>query len=289
MSGRDNWDDLRFALAVARSGSVSAAARVLGVNHATVLRRVASFEDRHGTALFEKSQRGYEVPDDRRRIVAALAEVENAAVSVERLMRGTTAPLRGVVRVTSTDTFCLAVLPPVVSALRNALPGLTVELTCSNAHLDMSRLQADIAVRPTPKLPDDLSGTMAGELAFDVYGAPGGDDARWLELAAPLARSLPARWMAEHVAPAAIAGGADSFVVLREMAAAGQGLAILPCILGDGDARLVRHRDVIPPMTVPVWVACHSDLSNAPRIRAVHDALVEGLGARKADLAGRAG
>ena len=89
-----NWDNLRFVLSVAEHGSVSGAAKALGINHATVLRRVAAFEEAHGGPVFEKTATGYRVLPDRARVIEAAREVANAVLSVERLMHGARAPVR---------------------------------------------------------------------------------------------------------------------------------------------------------------------------------------------------
>lgn len=277
-----NWDDLRFVLAVAENGSVAAAARTLGVNHATVLRRIAAFEDRHGGEIFERTVRGYAVPPDRARLIEAAREVEAAMLAVDRLIEGVQAPLTGVVRVTSTDTFCGTLLPPILAAIAREAEGLRLELQCSNVHLDLARLQSDVTVRPAEVLPDELKGIHAADLGFAVYAAPGGAD-RWLMPGRALARSKPAQWLVENVPHSAMAGGADSFALMRELAAEGMGRAILPAMLGERDARLERLDGLVPRMSVPIWVATHADLAGAPRIAVVRDRLAEAL-MQSADL-----
>ena len=280
-----NWDDLRFVLAVAENGSVSAAARALGVNHATVLRRVAAFEDRHGRPIFERTARGYTIPADRLRLIEAAREVEHAVQVVERLIDGASAPLRGVVRITSTDTFCHTILPAILADLAEEAAGLRPELICANTHTDLARLHADIAVRPTMALPDDLEGIRAGRLGFAVY-ATGPEVTRWLGLSGPLARSRPAEWMAETVPAGAVSGSGDSFVTLREMAAAGLGRAVLPCLLGDSETRLQRMDDDLSEASVDIWVETHAGLADAPRIRVVRDRIAAGLMSRESRLCG---
>lgn len=284
---RENWDDLRYVLAAAEEGSVSGAARRLGVNHATVLRRIGAFEERAGISLFNKTARGYSVPADRRRVLEAAREVEGAVAAVERLLHGARAPLSGDVRVTSTDTFCQAILPPIVAGLRRGAPDLRIDLLCSNAHVDLSRTHADVTVRPTEKLPDNLIGDAVAQLGFGAYRARGAGALGWLGLAGPLAASKPGAWLAAKVDPSEIVGAADSFIVLREMAAAGGGLAILPCILGEGDERLEPVEDVMPPIATDIWVATHTDLADVPRISQVRTLLVTGLAERAAQLLGK--
>ena len=274
---RDNWDDLRFVLAVAEEGSVSGAARRLGVNHATVLRRVAAFEEAAGLALFDKGPFGYDVPAAQRRVIDAAREVEQAVQAVRRVLQGARAPLSGEVRVTTTDSFCLCVMPEVLCHLRSAAPDLKVELLCSNTHLDLARTQAEIAIRPAERLSVDLVGEAPARLGFAAYRARGHTGEDWLGMSGMLARSVPARWLAAHVVPARLAGRADSFPVLKELVAAGLGQAILPCMLGDADRRLERHASEFEPMSVDIWVASHADLAGIPRIAEVRRTFCEVL------------
>ena len=279
-----DWDDVRVMHAVAEAGSLSGAARMLGVNHATVLRRVSSFEQATGVTVFDRTARGYRVAPRRGRIIAAIRAMEEAALGVARALDAARAPLAGTVRVTSTDTLCLTVLPRIVARVMSAAEGLTIELNAQNQPSDLARLDADIAVRPAIALPPELVGAKAGQLAFAVYvaadlptdAAPEAA-ANWLGFGGTLQRSRPSDWLDRNVAEEAIAGRADSFPVLREMAAAGQGRAILPCLLGDGDRRLARLDGLLPAMAVDVWVASHTDLADVPRIRAVRDMLLRAL------------
>jgi DNA-binding transcriptional LysR family regulator len=284
---RDNWDDLRYVLAVAEAGSVSGAARVMGVNHATVLRHISDFEARHGVQLFDKSGRGYEVLPENLRLIDAAREVETAVMAVARLIEGAQAPLHGVVRVTSTDTFCALVLPPLLARLLPRSGELRLEILSTNAHVDLGRFHADVTVRPTDRLPEDLSGSVVGRLGFGHYAAPGlPGDAPWLGLSGPLSRSKVAAWMATALDPGRISGGADSFVTLAGMAAAGLGQAILPCVAGEGRAGLERRHGLFPPTSVDIWVASHADLAEVPRLRAARALLGEALAADAARLAG---
>ena len=283
---RVNWDDLRFVLAVADHGSVSAAVRVLNVNHATVLRRIALFEERHGSPVFDKNSRGYSLLADREQVIAAARDVESAIFAVGRMIEGTQAPLHGVVRVTSTDTFCQAILPPLIAGFRESAGSLQIELLCSNRHLDLAKLDADITVRPAAVLPDELVGDVVGRLNFAVYAAPDAPDL-WLGLSGALARSRPAIWQAEAVSPDKIASSGDSFLTLLEMAACGMGKAILPCLIGDADGRLVRVETNMPKLGVDVWVASHADLADVPRIHAVRSYLVEHLSKQAQLLSGQ--
>jgi DNA-binding transcriptional LysR family regulator len=283
----ENWDDLRYVLAVAEAGSVSAAARTLGVNHATVLRHVADFENRHGVQMFGRSGKGYEVLPENQRLIEAAREVESAVIGVGRMIEGLQAPLRGVVRVTSTDTLCALALPSAIARMGARAGQLRLEILSSNAHLDLGRLHADVTVRPAERLPDDLVGAVAARLGFGHYATKGAaGDAPWLGLAGALGRSRASAWMDATIPPERIAGGADSFLTLAAMAAAGLGQAILPCIVGDARADLERRRGVVPDMAVDIWVASHADLGDVPRLRAARALLSEALAEDAPRLAG---
>ncbi len=278
-----DWDDVRFVLAVARKGTLSGAARQLRVNHATVLRRVNGFENSLGVTIFDRTARGYKIAPHRRQLLDAMQVMEEAALGVERALVAARAPLTGLVRVTSTDSLCHSILPSVTARLMREAEGLSIDLISHNTRADLGRMDADIAVRPTQTLPLGLTGTKAGKMQFGVFAAPGRTTS-WLGMSGPLESAAPAQWMADTVSEHEIVAWADSFVVLREMAAAGQGRAILPVVLGATDPRLVPLSGLIPPMDVDVWVASHSDMAEVPRIKAVREMLTSALSAELARL-----
>jgi len=273
---KENWDDLRYVLAVAETGSVSAAARQPGVNHATVLRRIAVFEDRNGQTVFTKSARGYSVPADRAAVIDKALQVRDAVLSMELSLRGTQNLLSGPVRITSTDSLCQTVLPAICSKILRKYPDLQLSLLSANSHLDLARLSADITVRPAKILEEGLVGEVAAELHFAVYD-DGKNREQWLGLNGPLSRSLPAKWMEKNVPETKINQSSDSFLVLRELIAEGQGKAMLPSFLGDTDPRLNRQSDSPPDLNVGIWVASQEDLADTARFQIVRELLIEGL------------
>lgn len=280
----ENWDDLRFVLAVAETGSVLQAAKHLSVNHATVLRRVAAFEERYETILFKRTSQGYQLLSDRVHVIRAAHAAEVAMQEVHRLASGGRLSLHGIVRVTSTDTLCGAVLPRFVAAIKAEERNLAITLLSSNTHLDLSREQASIAVRPSVQLPDDMIGEVATELRLAAYAADP-EQSDWLGLSGPLTRSVAATWMDANVPDDQISIAADSFLTLQAMAALGHGIAALPCFVGDCDDRLVRLPDAMPDLTVPLWVAHHVDAVETQQMRAVKRRLVAFLADQK-ELAG---
>lgn len=268
-----NWDNLRFVLSVIDEGSVSAAARQLGVNHATVLRRIAAFEEQYGGAIFDKSAVGYRPLPDKQQLIQAVREVENGIMSVQRLMQGASPSLSGVVRVSSTDTICQYLLTTMVAALQNESLELEIELLSNNSHLDFSRMEADIFVRPALSLPEHMSGEAAANLVFRAYGVADCPD-QWLALKGPLAKSVAAIWLSENIPQHLCVSGSDSFVILCKLAEAGLGIAILPSFVGESVAGLRHLKDKMPDIHVPIWVGSHEDLRRTPRIRAVNSRII---------------
>jgi len=270
------WDDIRYVLAVARCGSLNAAASALGVTHATVMRRVAAFEAAHGRALFDKDKSGYRLLDEARPILEEAASVEDAVLKLGRAISGMDTAPTGRVRIASTDSLCLNILPAAIMALEQRFPKIELTLLSGNSHHDLTRLSADIVVRPTVQLGDDLVGEVVGHLEFATY-ATTPDATRWLGLRGSLRRSKPARWMAENLPPEAGRTGADSFLALTRLAALGHGKALLPTFLGDPEPALVRIPSEAPDMAVPIWVAMLEDLAETPRFLLVRKALAAHL------------
>lgn len=263
-----SWDNLRYVLTVMDTGSVSAAARQLGVNHATVLRRIAAFEAEYEGAVFEKSVNGYKVLPHHARLVEAIREVENGVLSVQRLMQGANMSLKGVVRVSSTDTICHYLLPQILDYLQQQAPEIEIELMSGNSHLDFARMEADIFVRPAMSLPEYMVAEQAAHLIFRAYGIDGCQE-QWCGLRGPLAKSAAGIWQKDNIPPHLLTSGSDSFLVLHQLAKRGCGIAILPSFVGERDQSLIHLSDKMPDIPVPIWVGSHEDLRDTPRIRAV--------------------
>ncbi|MGI9391114.1 MAG: LysR family transcriptional regulator [Boseongicola sp.] len=259
-----NWDDLRFVLAVADEGSVAAAARVLNVNHATVLRRIAAFETAHGLLLFDKTSRGYRISANRRELIEAMREAGTSLNRIGTLIDAERPAVTGRLRVTSTDSFCTLALPEIARDLADGIDQ-PVDLLSANLHVDFSRLQADIAIRPADKLPDDLHGLRAGKLGFSVFAAKDGAS-NWLGLSGPLQRSKAAEWLDRQTTSLDRSISADSFLTLASLAAAGAGRAVLPTFVGHGTPGLVLIDKPQGLPSVPIWVACHRDLARSGRL-----------------------
>lgn len=275
----DNWDDLRYVLEVAEAGSVSAAARRLGVNASTVVRRIGAAETRFGTRIFERTAAGYVVPPGGLAVIAALREARDAIDGVTRQLDAGRGSGPRLVRLTTTDTLALTVLPGIVAELSRRDPARRIEVIVSNAHLDFARLHADIAIRPAASLPDDMTGKAVAALRFTAFEAGAGGAAAWIGLSGVLAATVAGRWIETNVPENEIVARVDSFPAAARLVAEGLGLGVVPRILAETVPGLRRATIDMPPLEIPLWVACHADMENAPRFRRLRAELGSALAA----------
>ena len=279
-----NWDDLRVFLAVARAGSLSGAARSLGVNHSTVFRRIAGFEEMLGVRLFERLPNGYALTPVGEETLSIVERIEGDVAMLDRTVTGQDLRLSGTVRITATDMLVFWLLPGHLRRFRAAYPGIEVEIVVGNEALNLSRRETDIALRIGNTPPETLVGRRVGRLEFAVYGAPDylaarpGDDLTrhdWIGLDsahAPLIRRF--EQFLPGVRPAV---RSNSVACTVRLAKAGLGLAVLPCAIADLKPDLIRFAEVPETFTLDLWLLTHEDLRHTARIRAVLDFLTPAL------------
>jgi DNA-binding transcriptional LysR family regulator len=285
------WDDLRYVLAVANAGSLASAARALGVNHTTVLRRVSAFEQRLGLRLFERLPTGYVLTAGGEELIAAARHIDDTVTTLERKLAGQDLRLSGTIRITTTDTLMGSVLPEILAEFRTAHPGIQIEVAVSNLMFNLSKRDADVAIRPAKDPPDTLVGRRVAKIAFAIYGSREYvakrrriDDLaaeRWVAPDDSLAGTAVANWMRAQLPTSDITLRADSLVALRQAAQAGLGLAALPCYLGDTSPDLVCVHPPIAAMETALWILTHEDLRHTARIRAFTEAAAAAFGRRR--------
>jgi DNA-binding transcriptional LysR family regulator len=171
MQDDGDWNDLRSFLAIARQGSLQGAARTLGVNHSTVFRRLNALEARLGARLFDRSARGYALTAAGEHMLASALRVEDEILGLERRLLGGDVRLSGTLRVTTTDTLVHGVLGPHLRAFQTAYPAIELELITGNAFFDLSKREADVALRPSRHPGDAMVGRRLAEIAVALYGA----------------------------------------------------------------------------------------------------------------------
>jgi DNA-binding transcriptional LysR family regulator len=290
------WDDLRYILAVASAGSLAGAARNLGVNHTTVLRRVGAFEARLGLRLFERMPTGYVLTVGGEELVAAARQIDDTVTRLERKLAGQDLRLSGAIRVTSTDTLMVSILPEILAEFRAAHPGIGIEVALSNVMLNLTRREADIAIRPAKDPPETLVGRRIAKIAFAIYGSSQylsrrrkTDDLaghQWVGPDDSLADTSVAQWMRSELPESEVVLRADSLLAMREAARAGLGLAALPCYLGDTSSGLVCVHRPIAAMQTMLWILTHEDLRRTARIRAFTEFAAKAFARRRPLLEG---
>lgn len=282
-----DWDDCRYFLTVAETGSLSAAARRLGQSHSTILRRLDKLEEALDARLFERFQSGYMLTATGEELLALLAPVGEHMEEAERKISGRNAELRGTIRVTTTDTLLHGLLLPALSAFRAAHPGIRLQLTVANSFLNLTRRDADVAIRPSNTPPENLVGRKLGSLRTAPYAATtyleparaqGRRDDDWAahDWVAPdeaLAHLGQARWLREHVPAHKHVVSVDTLLGMAKAVEAGMGAGMLLDLLADGKPGLVRLAPPDPALDTEVWILTHPDLRRVHRIRALTDFL----------------
>ena len=298
----DDWNDHRLVLAVTRTGSLTAAAKALRVDHSTVFRRLQALEGRLGLPLFERGPGGtYQATAAGARAALAAERMEDEALALARDLAGQDRRLTGQLRVTCSETLAYRLLTRHVARFRAAHPGVVVELVVDNRVLNLSRREADVALRVTRPREGDLWGRKLADVAWTAYGA-----ADYLAGAPPLASPADlgrhpligweestagvnaAEWLAQVAPLAAIVYRTNSLVNQFVAARAGIGIAVLPCYLGDPEPGLARALPggPVPALARELWIVTHQDLRRTARVRAFFDAVTEGIGADRALVEG---
>ncbi|HYH20354.1 MAG TPA: LysR family transcriptional regulator [Azospirillum sp.] len=299
MNERDNWDDLRYLLAVARYGSLSAAARVLGVNHSTVLRRVSALEEAMGVQLFDKLPGGYVLTAAGDEMHRVALKVEENLAAANRQLSGRDARISGTLRVTTIDILTLHILPRHIAALRDRHPDLRVDLVTAEASLSLTRREADVAIRSTGTPPENLVGRAVSGLAFAVYGGvpyvertgAGDDPGRhtWVGLDESFDHTGLARWYKRTVPVERIGHRVNSVAAAVAAVRAGTGLGLLPCGLVDRDPAFRRLGALVAEVGTKIWLLTHEDLRHMGRVRAFLDFMADAFAGERDLLEGRCG
>lgn len=296
MTHRLRWNDLQIVLAVAEHGSASQAARLLGINHSTVTRRINAFEKDHGVKLFERHPTGLKPTQVGQALLDVSRPIEDAVLKIEREILGQDLKLEGLITITTTDSITDRILAPHLKSFRDANPAITIDLIATNTRLDLPRLDADLSVRPSRNPPEDLIGRKVSGMAFAIYAETQSyrlwqkqatNEQPWIGISHDLKNSPVDAWMQRIEQERQIVTRSNSFVAARELAASGIGIAILPCFIADADSRLLRIEPPLKELETNVWVLTHKDLRNSARVRALSDHLARALHRERDLLEGR--
>ncbi|MFH5924982.1 LysR family transcriptional regulator [Roseomonas xinghualingensis] len=286
------WDDFRLINAVAETRNLPAAAARLGIDHSTVFRRLRQVEALLGTPLFERHRTGYTLTPAGEGVAALAARVDEDITAVTRRLAGQAPLPSGELRLATSDSLLSDLLMPMLMRFRRAHPAIRLDLVTGNPALNLSRRDADVAVRATDTPPDTLVGRRTARIAWALYGAEGEEcspeKADWVCLGDNLAGLKVVRFAREAVPAARLAGRFDTVLGLSHAVAAGMGVGHLPCFIGDAWPGLVRLSQPEPDHASDLWLLTHPDLRNTPRVRALLDSLAEQVAAKRPLIEGKA-
>ncbi|MFZ6760697.1 LysR family transcriptional regulator [Undibacterium sp. Ji50W] len=285
-----NWDDLRFFLALVDSGTLTGAARRLQVEHTTVARRIDALEAALGLRLFDRLVRGWQLTVEGQHLVPHAREVEERWFSFERkaLSAG---QMEGVVRISAAPTLTSFVLAPNLKNLHAALPGLELELFAEKHEVSLGRREADIALRMSRPQAAGLVIKAVATVQYGLYASKsylkGRKRSDWQFAAYEKNSGTPHHQWLENMLdadPSRVLLRSNDQLVLRQVAAAGMGVTVLPHYLAKGlgsrSSDLQRIDDPLCPLQRKLWLVMHDDVRRSVRVRAVADQLISLLASK---------
>lgn len=274
-----DWEDLRHFAALASAGSLSGAARLIGVEHATIARRVARLEQETGLKLVDRRGRRILLTVDGEKIAAIARAMEDKADAVERAKAGAQPALTAEVTISAPPAYAAVRLAQPLGRLRKQHPGIRVRVIGEKRRASLNRREADIAIRLGRPTVGDLTAIRIDESEFRLYASPSYLAATPAEAwefvaydesmdAAPQQADLLARLEGRTI-------GLRASTLEMQMAfiLAGGGVGMLPDFLAAGQGGLADASPAAPPLLREVWLIVHTDLKDVPAIRTVLDCL----------------
>ena len=282
-----NWDDIRVFLAVSRAGSLSAAAKKLGVTQPTVGRRLKALEDNLRARLFDRLPDGL-VPSPAGAELLPLAEaMESRAMALERRTPALAEGAKGSVRISVWETFA-QLLTGYMADMRGRLPEIEIELGVNHINANLSRREADLIVQECVPENPSLIVRRLGAYTFAVYGARDyvaahpqalGESryqtCEWVGFDEDHTYFHNQTWLLEQLDGRQPAVRTNNGIVIYEAVREGAGLGVLPCFAGDADETLVRLTPPIDDLEHGLHLVVHPDVRRSPAVRAVMDVMAE--------------
>jgi DNA-binding transcriptional LysR family regulator len=279
-----NWDDFRLVKAIFDGGGLIGAASALGVNHSTVFRRLGQIEEAVGLALFERRKTGYIATPAGEEMAVLASRMEEDVTTFSRRLAGREIEPAGEVRITTSDTLFLDLMIPIFADFRQRSPAIRLDVVLANQALNLSRRDADVAIRATDSPPETLVGRRMATLAWALYASAQAfereperfSDSRiyqenWVTLGDSLSHVKAARHVRDHVAPDRIVMKTSAVLGLAEGIEADIGIGYLPCFIGDVRPGLVRLDGPNPDYATGLWILTHPDIRQTPRVRVLMD------------------
>jgi DNA-binding transcriptional LysR family regulator len=285
-----DWNRLRAFLATAEAGSLSGAAKALGLTQPTLSRQVSVLENQLSLLLFERVGRGLELTDAGRELLAHVRDMGAAADRLTVSAIGQQSGISGRVSISASDILSHTLLPGVVAELRRRAPQLAIEVVATNQLSDLLRREADIAIRHVrPEQPNLVARRVreghglfyAASDYLDRRGRPATPEALakldWVAFGDPALMCGHIRAMGVPVTPDSFVVHSENGIVAWEMVCRGMGICPMDASIAARDQRVEPILAHLLDVNFPVWLVTHREIHNSPRIRLVFDHLAEVL------------
>jgi DNA-binding transcriptional LysR family regulator len=294
------WDDFSLVEAVAEARGMPGAAAELKINHSTVFRRLGQIEEALGTTLFERDRTGYALTPAGEEMVSLAQHVDSDITSFTRKIAGQVVAPEGELRVTTNDSLLVHLLTPMFASFRDRGPDVRLDIVLANQALNLSKRDADVAVRAMDDPPENLVGRRVARIAWALCGrasefqdgAPTDSlscaERRWVSLGDSLATLKAVQFVQRHVAPERVVYKVNAVLGLADAIEAGIGIGHLPCFIGDARSGLVRLSSPEPDFAADLWLLTHPDLRQSGRVRVFLDFLATEIGRQRKLIEGGA-
>lgn len=273
------WSDVRIFLAVVRGRSFGEAARMLGVSHPTIGRRIKALEIEADQALFRRTADGLVLTDAGDTVLTLAESMENSALAMERRLAGNHDRLEGILRISSAEWFAGYVLAPVLAELTRRHPAVVPEVIASHRLLNLSRREADVAFRIVPFTEADIVQRRLMRIPYGLYGSAETAHAMQKDPASvglilmntAQSHFPDVAWLLDRFPQSRRVFTSTSRAIQAQMCLRGMGVAVLPRPLGDAVPGLQRIDIKAGPPGRDIWVGYHHDLRHMDRLRALLD------------------
>lgn len=285
-----DWNRARAFLVTAEEGSLSAAARALGLAQPTLGRQVDALEKELGVVLFQRVGRGLELTPSGLELLDHVRAMGDAAGRVSLSAAGQSQSIDGNVCITCSDIYAAILLPPIIAELRHSHPGITLEIVAQNSASDLRRREADIAIRHFRPTEPDLIAKKVGVAQARLYATPAylasignpatADDLRRADFIGLDTGGALLKGLNEHgltLRPENFPIMSENYNVMWGMVTRGLGIGILDAAIGDAEPLVQRVLPDFAPISFPIWLVAHREVNTSRRIRVVFDLLASGL------------
>ncbi|MDE2430848.1 MAG: LysR family transcriptional regulator [Burkholderiales bacterium] len=282
-----NAVDLEFVLALARTGTLAAAAERLAVDASTVFRSIQRIEKGLGQSLFERSRSGYLPTELSHELVRLAEQIEAQLEAARSLAQARPEQVAGTVRISTTDTILHGLIAPALCPLRSTHPLLSYEILATNELASLTRRDTDIAVRATKHPPQHLVGKHVGPIRVALFAAEKTDlksfdaslavNTSWIAPDDALPEHPSVLWRKKHFPKVLPHYRVNSILTVAEFVAQGLGIGVLPLFLAQGRKDLRQLSEVLDECQTELWLLTHTESRHLRRVSAVFSHLAQSL------------